>query len=254
VPSEETTAAIVLRASNYGEADRIVTLLTRDRGKLAGIARGIRKSRGRFERRLEPFAHVWLSFRWRRHGELVFITRAEAGNLAAFELGADLRKFALGAYMLELSEALTREGAQSIGAYELLAQALDTLCRSDCPNALKQVFELKMLRWAGYGIDFSRCRGCGCDIGRDDARVAFAINEGGLLCERCRRGRVWGMVLLERPSVLQLQRLDALSLEASGTEPPATPEASTSLNRFISFVLERNLRSLEFLQRTIPNI
>ena len=86
MPAEETSPAVVLRARDYAESDRIVTLLTRDYGKIGGIAKGAKASRHRFERKLEPFSHVMVHFRRRPHGELVFITRAEAADLIQFRI------------------------------------------------------------------------------------------------------------------------------------------------------------------------
>src|ERR1700721_3276330 len=109
MPIEESSAAIVFAARDYSESDRIVTLLTRDFGKLSGMAKGAKASRKRFERKLEPFSHVMLYFRRRPNGQLVFVTRAEAAGLQPFRLEDDLGRLALGAYMLELAEALTSE-------------------------------------------------------------------------------------------------------------------------------------------------
>ena len=120
MPAEETTPAIVLRARDYAESDRIVTLLTRDHGKLAGIAKGAKASRHRFERKLEPFSHVMLHFRRRPHGQLVFITRAEAAELAQYPIDEDLGRIALGSYMLELSDALTAPEGEAAQAYGIL--------------------------------------------------------------------------------------------------------------------------------------
>src|SRR5271167_289732 len=129
MPIEESSAAIVLRARDYSESDRIVTLLTRDFGKLSGMAKGAKASRKRFERKLEPFSHVMLYFRRRPSGQLVFITRAEAAELPQFTLGNDLGRFALGSYMLELADALASEEAEAAGAYGILSSALATLSR-----------------------------------------------------------------------------------------------------------------------------
>jgi len=107
MPAEEVTPAIVLRTRDYLESDRIATLLTEHAGKVGGIAKGAKASRRRFERRLEPFSHVMLYFRRRPHGQLVFITRAEAAGLQPYRLEDDLGRLALGSYMLELAEALT---------------------------------------------------------------------------------------------------------------------------------------------------
>src|SRR5499427_3856541 len=106
MPVEESSPAIVLRARDYAEADRIVTLLTRDFGKLSGIAKGAKASRRRFERKLEPFTNAMLYFRRRPHGQLIFITRAERLEGAPREFD-DLGQIALGSYMLELADALT---------------------------------------------------------------------------------------------------------------------------------------------------
>lgn len=141
MPAEEATPAIVLRNRDYGESDRIVTVLTRDAGKLGGIAKGAKQSRRRFERKLELFSHVMLYFRRRPHGDLVFITRAEAAELTQFELEDDLGKIALGSYMLELADALIREGTDTAEAYRILAGALGALARNGACAALRQAFE-----------------------------------------------------------------------------------------------------------------
>src|SRR5229473_1418469 len=111
MPVEEASPAIVLRTRDYSESDRIVTLLTREFGKLSGIAKGAKVSRRRFERKLEVFSHVMLYFRRRPHGDLVFITRAESDGLVPHNIDDDLDKIALGSYMVELADALTREEA-----------------------------------------------------------------------------------------------------------------------------------------------
>jgi DNA repair protein RecO (recombination protein O) len=126
LPAEESTPAIVLRTRDYAEADRIVTLLTRDFGKLSGIAKGAKASRRRFERKLEPFTQAMLYFRRRPQGQLVFITRAERLDHAPGEFD-ELGRIALGSYMLELSDALTTEEAEALDAYDTLVAAMGVL-------------------------------------------------------------------------------------------------------------------------------
>src|SRR5260370_4236301 len=122
MPAAEATPAIVLRTRDYMESDRIVTLLTEKMGKLGGIAKGAKASRRRFEHRLEPFSHVMLYFRRRPHGQLVFITRAEAAGLQPFCLVDDLGRLALGTHMLGLARALTSQDAEAAGPAHLLVQ------------------------------------------------------------------------------------------------------------------------------------
>lgn len=251
MPLEESTPAIVLRSRDYGESDRIVTLLTRDHGKLGGIAKGAKNSRHRFERKLEPFSHVMLHFR-RRHGQLVFITRAEAIDLVQFRIDDDLGKFALGSYVLELTDALTREEAEAADAYRLLALTLETLSNRGADLALRQAFELKLLEWAGYGLEFSRCRDCAEVTSGGSAAAYFVVGRGGVVCPRCRTSVVDGAIRLEAPSVASLARLSAMSLEDALGAAPGGIDASTAIARFMSSVLDRRLRSAEFLDTMLP--
>jgi DNA repair protein RecO len=104
-----------------------------------------------------------LFFKRRPQGQLVFITRAEPGDSVPPSIEDDLAKIALGSYMLELADALTSEEAEATDAYHILARALETLGGGTVTLALRQSFELNLLRVAGFGLDFARCRICGPD-------------------------------------------------------------------------------------------
>jgi len=92
-PQETTTPAVVIRARIFGESDKIVTFLTRDAGKLAGIAKGAKHSKRRFVNVLEPFTHVSLRVRQRPSSDLAFIAACELLD-APRSFTRDLRKFA----------------------------------------------------------------------------------------------------------------------------------------------------------------
>jgi DNA repair protein RecO (recombination protein O) len=251
MPAEESSAAIVLRTRDYSESDRIVTLLTRDAGKLGGIAKGAKQSRRRFERKLEVFSHVMLYFRRRPHGELVFITRAEAGELAPFDLTDDIGKIALGSYLVELADALSREEADSTGAYRLLAAALGALARHGNSRSLRQAFELGLLSWAGYQLEFRRCQVCDRTPTEHATSFVFIPSHGGIVCQQC-RGRVSDAFIgLTAPSVAALANLGSIPIETATAAESAGRDAEAALARFMATVLDRKLRSLEFLNRVI---
>lgn len=249
--AEETTAGIVLRTRDYAESDRIVTVLTRDAGKLGGIAKGAKQSRHRFERKLEVFSHVMLYFRRRPHGELVFITRAEAGNLPPFDLTVDLGRIALGSYMVELADAFSREAADSAEAYQILADSLGALSRSGAGRALRQAFELNLLRWAGYQLEFSRCRICERPPSAQATSFMFVPAHGGIVCHHCRNGAGEAAVGLGAASVVALARLGSVPLDAAAACESGGRDAEMVIARFMATVLERKLRSLEFLNRML---
>ncbi len=252
MPAEEASAAIVLRARDYSEADRIVTLLTRDFGKLGGIAKGAKNSRRRFERKLEPFSHAMLYFRRRPHGPLVFVTRAEAtAELRPFNIDDDLAKIALGSYMLELADAMTSEGAETEGAYRVLDEALGTISDAGASLALRQAFELKFLRWAGFGLEFARCRQCAA-VSAEEAAAYFVVSRGGIACARCRPSVPEGAIRIEGASVVRLARLGEMDLAETSSTGAAGADAALAISRFLSSVLDRKLRSTAFLDSVLP--
>lgn len=252
MPAEESTPAIILRTHDYAESDRIVTALTRDHGKLSGIAKGAKASRYRFERRLEAFSHVWLYFRRRPHGQLVFITRAEAGDLAQFPIEQDLGRIALGAYMLELTDALIAPEGEAAEAYRILSEALAALSRCSADPALRQAFEMQILGWAGFGLDFARCRICGDRPGADADAMYFIVDSGGVVCPRCRPSLAESAIKLRSETASALTQLGATELARAGGATPAGSDGAHALARFIGSILDRKLKSVAFLDSMIP--
>jgi DNA repair protein RecO (recombination protein O) len=250
--AEERTPAIVLRARDYSESDRIVTLLTRDMGKLSGIARGAKASKRRFAGKLEPFSHVMLYFRRRPLGHLVFITRAEGADLAPIRLDDDLGKIALGSYMVELTDALASEENEAADAYRILSTALILLGEAGPTPALRQAFELKLLGWAGFGLEFDRCRLCAAPSETAGARLYFVVARGGVVCTRCRSDAPEGGLPISPASAIALARIGTASLEAACADNPAGADGGVSLARFIGSIVDRRLRSIEFLDSMMP--
>jgi DNA repair protein RecO (recombination protein O) len=247
MPVEESTAAIVLRARDYSESDRIVTLLTHDFGKLSGIAKGAKASRRRFERKLEPFSHVMLYFRRRPHGQLVFITRAERGESAPPMIEDDLGKIALGSYMLELADTLTTEEAEAAEAYRVLTNALDALGRATATTALRQAYELRMLAAAGFGLEFGRCRLCEARAEPEAGAVYFVISRGGIVCGRCRANAPEGAVRMASATAAALARLGDASFDEATALTSGGVDGGLAIARFFASILDRRLRSVEFL-------
>jgi DNA repair protein RecO (recombination protein O) len=250
LPIEESTPAIVLRARDYAEADRIVTLLTRDFGKLSGIAKGAKASRRRFERKLEPFTQVILYFRRRPHGQLVFITRAERSDGAPPELD-ELAKIALGSYMLELTDALTTEEAEAMGAYQVLASGLEVLGRRTPTIALRQAFELQMLQAAGFGLEFGRCRLCGKFPQLQTGAVYFLPSRGGIVCAQCRGSALESAVRMDASNAAALAQLCLAPLAEAATFTQGDAASMSAIGCFLATILDRKLRSLDFLNSVL---
>jgi len=235
--------AIVLRTQKLGEADRIVTLLTRSHGRVRAVAKGVRRTTSRFGARLEPFTHVDVQLAEAR--SLDVVTQAETLQPYAGRMGGDYAAYTAGTVMLETAERLVTEDKEpALQQYLLLVGALRAICDAGRPPAqVLDAFLLRSLAVAGYAPSFEACSRCGAP----GPHVAFSPSAGGMLCGEC---RVPGSA---RPAAETVAVLAAL---LSGdwdvvlaADDRHLREASTLVAAYLAWHLERGLKSLGHLQR-----
>lgn len=180
----KTSEAIVLRHTDYGEADRIVTFYTRDVGLLKGFARHARSSRKRFGAAFESFAQVRLMWVPGRGERLASLREAELVDLRPI-LRTRLAALALAAYGCELVEELFGDGEPHPEVFDLLRAFLDVLSTVDSTRLpdVRLLLEMRLLRAAGYVPHLLHCSECGSVAGEE--QVAFAALRGGRLCLDC---------------------------------------------------------------------
>lgn len=174
--------AIVLHYTNYGEADRIVTLLTPDSGRLKGFARNARKSRKRFGAALEPFAEVQLHWQLRPGSDLVTFKETELVNLRA-GLRDNLETLALAGYGCELTGVLFDESVGAAETFSLLQAFLDQLDTHGASPEARLLLELRLLALAGYVPHLQHCAACDADL--PSGQVGFSAARNGSLCDAC---------------------------------------------------------------------
>jgi len=236
-------SAIVLRTHKLGEADRIITLLTRERGVVRAAARGVRKTSSRFGARLEPFMHVELQL-----GEgksLDFITQVVTVDPFAKDLGADYGAYTIGCAMLETAERLVADTAEpSVPQFNLLVGALRALTgRREEPGLILDSFQLRSLAVAGYAPSFAECARCG----EPGPHRFLHVPSGGVLCDHC---RVSGAAAPSPTVVALLGALLAGDWPAARASDDRTRrEASGIVAAYLSWHLERGLRSLAHVDR-----
>lgn len=177
-----SSPAIVLRHVDFRESDRVVVLLTRDFGRISGLARGVRRSVKRFAGRLDLFSEVELHFREGR-GELCNL---EDGTLVSAHLGIrdDLYHIAWASYFSELVERLYGVGEPHPEAYELLASALNYLSHPGAQAAVLRGYELRLLVEAGLQPELEHCVSCRRSV-LGELRACFVVTRGGVQCEHC---------------------------------------------------------------------
>ena len=228
--------AVVLRTWKLGEADRIVVLYTKGRGKVRAVAKGVRKTRSKFGARLEPTSHVALQLYEGR--ELDIVTQAESLS-ALSPLRDDLDRLTRATALLEATDTIAQERQADPRVYSMLVGALRTLAERDHPLVVPGFF-LKLLAHEGFQ---PRVDGCAvCDL--EDPLVAFDLEEGGLLCQVHRKGRSVtpeAVVLLRQ--VLTGRLHEALNVAPGVAALEVESLATTSLEHH----LERRLRSVQML-------
>jgi DNA repair protein RecO (recombination protein O) len=232
---------VVLRTIRLGEADRIVTVLTRGRGKVRAVAKGVRRTKSRFGARLEPLAHVAMLLYEGR--ELDVVTQAEA--LEHFRpVREDLDRLAKAHTLLEACDQVAQERQANVRLYQMLVGALRALAGRDSP-VLVPAFFLKVLASEGACPMLDGCAGCGSP----GAAVAFDVEEGGVLCPACAQ-RV-SAPAISAPALELVRRVLTGDLvgalnHAAG---PATGEVDRLATRAMEHHLERRLRSVTVLDR-----
>lgn len=237
----------MLRTHKLGEADRIITMLSRHRGKVRAVAKGVRRTSSKFGARLEPFSHIDLQFAVGR--TLDIVTQVESLDAFGEPLTGDYPAYTAGQVMLETADRLVvEEGEPALQQYLLLVGALRVLNRgtTDGPRSATLVLDsylLRALSVAGYAPSFADCTRCGT-VG---PHRAFSPAAGGVVCEHCRPAGS------SRPAAETLQLLSALlegRWEATrDVEERHAREASGVTSALVSWHLDRNLRSLAHLER-----
>jgi DNA repair protein RecO (recombination protein O) len=230
---------VVLRSWKLGEADRIVSILTRDNGKVRAVAKGVRKPSSRFGARLEPTCHLAVQL-YRGRGDLDTVTQVE--TIDRFPtLRTDLDRWARASAMLEAVEQMTLEREPNEPVFDMLVRALRTLTTSASPLVVAGFF-LKLLALEGFEPVVDVCVSCGSD----DALVAFDVGSGGTVCGACRRGTSLDPEALE---LLQAILGGRLGLALAAPPSPATHAVDVLATRLLEHQLERRLRSISVLEQ-----
>src|SRR5215472_15727773 len=172
--------AVVLRKLDYGEADRIFTLLTRDHGKVGAIAKGVRRQKSKLGPSLELYGHIDVLLA-RGRGELDVV--AQVQRVPGYRIEGDVAVMAHAALIAELAERVCEDRHPVDGVYELAVASLLELSRESDPRRASAWFLMSALDLLGYSPPLSNCASCERPLA---ARPApFSAEAGGFLCERC---------------------------------------------------------------------
>ncbi len=246
------TQALVLRATDVGESDRIVQLLTPEWGRISAMAKNARKSVRRFPGTLDLLNHLQVGFS-RRPGRLAYLSR---GALISPMLGlrADPGRFALGCYLAELLGRMAPEEnaeAEARMLFDFALHALQTIERRTPDTKLRIFLELQTLSALGMRPELRNCVRCARELSGGQ-RLGFHVADGGVVCGRCQESsegllpiHLGTLRALERGLAFGLQDLDRIAMREA-----EIAEADWLMTRFQRFHLGLELRS-EGLSRDI---
>ena len=234
-----STRAFLLRSVPTGEADKVVTLLTRDRGKLGAIARSARRSQKRFGGALEPFALLQVQLAQRPGSDLARLDRAEVVAPHA-RIATDLVRMGQAATALELARETLPPEHPEPALFDTLADFLERLDGQGPSIDGLVAFELAALQHGGFAPRLSECSVCGKPLPAGKA-ARFDPHRGGVVCRADGGG----------PLTLSGAAVDALARLAAGDDaklPPAEARAAADAVRALTeWHLGRKLRSASFL-------
>ncbi len=242
-PSEQCNA-IVLRHTDYAEADRIVSFFTAEFGLQKGFARAARKSRKRFGAALEPFSQVIVHWRAGR-GQLWSLQEVELLS-ARSGLRIDLQRLALASYAVELVEVLVEEGEPHAQIYQLLCAFLDFLDQGGDAGTARLLLELRLIYLLGYIPHLLHCSEC-LKIFTEES-VRFDAARGGSLCLDCAAGAGFEVGLGTIGSLARTLNVTHQQFSGFRFGDQTRQEAGRMFAQVLNGVLPRPLKSLKFLQ------
>ena len=175
------TEGIVLKSMEYEEADKIVTIYTKNYGKIAAIAKGVRKTKSKFGSSLEILTHsIFLIYKGRN---IDIVSQTEILE-SFFSTSKEVIKFAFAANCVEIVNKLTVEREINIGLFNLLKEVLHYLRKTNDPKLLTLSFKWQTMSILGYRPSLNHC--CRCNKSTEDQKkMYFNIREGGLVCNNC---------------------------------------------------------------------
>jgi DNA repair protein RecO (recombination protein O) len=239
--------AVVLRHADWGEADRILTLYTRERGKVRAVAKGARKIRSRKAGHLEPFTHVTLQLAKGR--DLLIVTQADTLD-AYLALGADLVKTGYASYVVELLDRFTYEDeSENQAIFRLLTESLSRIASEADPWLAMRYYEVRLLDLLGFRPHLFECANCGEQIRA--VNQFFSAAAGGVLCPKCGTGLpgAWSVSMEALKVFRHMQRSPYAEAQRARPEPKIRNELEGLIQRYLTYLLERGLNSPEFIRQ-----
>lgn len=239
--------AVVLQHGDFGEADRLLRLYTRECGKLRAIAKGARKIVSRKAGHLEPFTRVRLQLA--RGRDLYIVTQAETID-AYPALREDLTLTGYAAYVLELLDRFVPDEEISLPSlYRLLTETMTRLAKESIPWLTVRSYEMRLLDLLGFRPQLFECANCRKEIIAE--AQFFSAELGGVVCPRCGKGLpgLWEISVEALKYLRHFQRSEYRDAVRARPAQQVREEIETVMQGYFQYLLERKLNTPGFIKR-----
>lgn len=237
--------AVVLRHSDWGEADRLLSLYTREAGKVRAIAKGARKVRSRKAGHLEPFTRVQLQLA--RGHDLFIVTQADTVD-AYQPVREDLTLTGYAAYAVELLDRFTYEEGENSSLYRLLVETLERLAGHEDAFLSIRYYEVRLLDVLGFRPQLFQCVVGGETIQAEDQYFSSLL--GGVVCPHC-AAQTNGIRPVSVDALRYLrhfQRSTFRDAARAQLTPQVSMELETLMQYYLTYLLERGLNTPSFIR------
>lgn len=246
--SLEKTDAIIIRLADFSESSRVVTMFTRDLGKVSALAKGAKRLKGPFDAAIDLLSTCRVVFLRKSSGALDILTEAQLIKRFKPE-GKSLHTVYGGYYVAELLGGLTEDGDPHPRLFDEAVQTLDRLQSDAQPLMVVMRFELLILREIGQLPEFDACQVCGRDV-ESTRGIRFWVSQGGLVCSECGRPEYEHTEIA--PGTIQLLRRMATADGSLAARLAPSPAQYRELRRVVTsaicHAMERRPKMLRYLK------
>ncbi len=243
-PRNYQTEAIIIKKTKLGEADRILTLYTPDRGKIQAVAKGVRRPRSKLAGHLELLTHSLVSLA--RGRNLDTITGSQTID-SFLPLKNDLQLASYALYATELVNQFTADHIENRPLFQLLLETMQQLCQAGDIELVLRYFELQLLNQVGYRPQLQQCVACHQPL--TPVSNLFCSSIGGILCPDCGPDQPsTSPVSVNALKVLRfLQSRDYAAASRLKMDRPLAHEVEMLMRDYLRYILEREVKSTAWL-------
>jgi len=241
------TEVLVLNKWDFRETSLIVNFFSRDFGKMSGLLKGIKTEPAKFASTLELFSHNDIIFYRKTNSGLHLVSQCDTKDNFNI-VRTNIPKIGVASFMMEMIGALMAQEDKNEEVFDLATTCLRELQINDNPEKIMTIFKIKMLALSGFKPHLDSCVSCGDRI---NTHSKFSFVLGGLLCLKCypkdlkARSIFRGTVA----SILHIEKNDFKINLNLGMNPQIKKELNTILNAFLTFHLEKELKSQKVMDK-----